>query len=122
MVETNSRDTLNFDVTDSTVSVYGATVRLGNDIREFRGGQIQLSDMTNPFGVGYQYSVLCLTAFNGTADFTSVYSDVTSSVRALNFPTLPIDGTDYSSLKPLGLFTLYTDSSGVELVSYSKVL
>lgn len=122
MVTTNPMDSLSFEVTDSTVSVFGATLLLGNDIREYRGGQVQLSDMTNPSGTGYQYSVLCLTDFNGTADLTSVYSDVTSSVRALNFPSLPIDGTDYSSLRPLGLFTLYTDTSGVELISYSKVL
>lgn len=119
MVTTNPLDSLSFEVMDSTVSVLGATVLLGNVIREYRGGQTQLSDMTNPSGTGYQYSVLCLTDFNGTADLTSVYSDVTSSIRALNFPSLPVDGT---SLKPFGLFTLYSDTSGVELISYSKVL
>lgn len=120
---TNDRDSLDFDVYDSTVSVFGATVRLGNKIREYRGGQIQLADMTSPSGLGYQYSVLCLGDFNGAADLTNLVSDVTSSIRALEYPTIPTDVTNtYSELRPLGLFTLLTDSSGVTLVSYSKML
>ena len=120
---TNDRDSLDFDVYDSTVSVFEATVRLGNKIRPYNGGQIQLADMTSAAGLGYQYSVLCLTDFNGTADLTSIVSDVTSSIRALNYPTLPVDVTNtYSELRPVGLFTLYTDASGVNLVSYSRVL
>jgi len=120
---TNDRDSLGFEVNDSTVSVFEATVRLKNKIRPYRGGQIQLADMTSSSGLGYQYSVLCLTDFNGEADLTSVVSDVTSSLRALGYPDLLTDvSSTYSELRPVGLYTLYTDSSGVELLSYSKVL
>lgn len=126
MLETYSRIDLDFEVSDTTVSVFPGTARIGNKTLPYRGGRIQFSNMVD-FGVDtskYQYSSLFLQEFGGTADLTSTVSSTADSTMELIVPDLPSDSSNpYAPVHPLGLFAFYSpDGTDVDLISYSKVV
>jgi len=110
---------IDFEVRDSTVSVFPGAVKLGNMVTLFRGGQIQIAQMAQfSDQSSYQWSTLCIIPNGEGSDMTSFRSDEGSSMRELAFPVLP----DATSVKPVGLFGLYTgDGTSVNLVSSFKV-
>lgn len=126
MLETYSRLDLDFEVSDSTVSVFPGTARIGNKTLPYRGGQKLFSEIVD-FGVdtsSYQYAALFLQEFSGTADLTSVVSSTADKTTGLVVPELPSDSSNpYAPVHPVGLFTFYTaDGTDVDLVSYSRVV
>ena len=110
---------IDFEISDSTVSVSPGAIRLGDKVMMFRGGQIQIPNMASFTDQStYQWSALCIVPSGEGTDMTSVYSTPASSIRELAFPVL----TDTSTTHPLGLFNLYTgDGTSVDLISWSKV-
>jgi len=124
MLTTGQKGYLDFDVQDSTVTIFPGTVRLGNKILPWRGAEIQVSNLADfSSGNGYQSSALCLAEVGTLADWTCIISDTTSAVVGIENPVLPTDGTaNYSSLHALGLFTLQIDGTNASLVSYSKIV
>ena len=115
---TTQSNYIDFSIKDSTVSVSPGAVKLGNMVTLFRGGQIQASSMARFTDQStYQWSALCIIPSGEGSDMTGVYSTPAPSIRELSFPVL--SGT---SMKPIGLFGLYTgDGTRVEIVSWNKV-
>ena len=124
-METYTHGTPRVDISDSTVIVSGGVVRLGNTLMKYQGGQIDFSSMID-FGTDsskYQYSLLYLSPIDQAVDMTTTVSDPVSTIRELEYPTLPSDSTDiYSNTHPLGLFTFYSsDGTSAELKSHITV-
>lgn len=116
---TTQSDYIDFEVSDSTVRVFPGAVRLGSMVTVFRGGQIQVAEMAKfTDQSSYQWSALCIIPSGEGSDMTNFRSDPASSVRELAFPVLP----DETSVKPVGLFELYTgDGTSVSLISSYRV-
>jgi hypothetical protein len=122
MLETISNRALDVEITDSTVTVLPGTVRVGNTVMKYPGGQVQLSGIakySSSDSSKYQYAALSVHDFYGAADLTSNTSTPQSALRSLSFPTIPTDATMHT----VGLFTLYSaDTTAVSLVDFSRVV
>ena len=125
MIQTNNKNSLNLEISNSSVSVFPGAARLGNILYPYRGGLLSFNQMTHFGGDSskYQNSLLFINPLGSSADLTTALSATASSIRELTLPTLPSDSTNvYSTGYPLGMFTFYTpDGSNSQLVTYSKI-
>lgn len=122
MLTTFSRDPFSITVDPDTtsVSISSGIMQIGQTILEMDGTRTFYSNMTGLYGNPgkYQYSLLVAKPYFGMMDMTAVTSDMTASLSALSYPSLP-DATS----KVIGAFTFYNTSDGtVSILSYSRVV
>lgn len=119
-------NSVDFSISDSTVLVNGATIRVGNKALDFQGSNITFTEMSAFEGdtSSYQRALLFVQEVDNQADMTSAVSSTTDSTLALTYPELPTDATNpYSPVYPIGQFTLYSsDGTQASLVSYNKIV
>lgn len=120
MLTTNPNQALNFyydSTQDSTVYLNSGVSMVGPYIMDFRGGHKNFTQMTDyTTSYGYQYSVLCLQNSYNFADMTSMVFAPVSSPTELISPRI-----DSTFIKPLGLFTFFSDGTHTTLTSASRI-
>lgn len=119
MVTTNPMKQFTSVVSDSTVTFFEGTARIGDALKPFDGASLPFSSMTNLQNTGWQNVLIYLSQKDSSAtgvDMTSIPGAVSTSQITAVYPSMP-DSSGY----PLGVFTFHNDGTALFLVSQRGV-